>query len=285
MAKKATAPRPRSAPPRAVPTEPFRTPKRGDLVVEEIKRWIVTRELKPGDRLPKEAELQEIFSVSKGTVREALKSLDVQGFISVSTGPSGGGTVVEVPFERTFQLVQNYLFFKDVDVADIYAVRRILEPELAAGAVPHLSAADFDAMEASIETCAPTPASEAQALHQRQEDLHFHDILAERNPNAFLRFCCQMVNQTLRRLVVFGGQPMHPHNNELGRTNVLAHHAILAAARKRDAEKVRRLMLAHIEEAESHVRRMHGTMSSRLVLDSEMRVNVTPRRLVKATPR
>ncbi|MCX7367266.1 MAG: GntR family transcriptional regulator, partial [Alphaproteobacteria bacterium] len=63
----------------------------------------------------------------------------------------------------------------------------------------------------------------------------------------------------------------------LGRTNVIAHHAILAAARKGDAEKVRKLMRAHIAEAESHVRKMHGAMSSRLVLDSEMRVNVTPR--------
>lgn len=262
---------------RAPASETFKSPKRGDLVVEEIKRWIVTRELKPGDRLPKEAELQAMFSVSKGTVREALKSLDVQGFISISTGPSGGGTVVEVPFERTFQLVQNYLFFKDVDVGDIYAVRRILEPELAAGAVPHLKRRDIEAMELSIETCAPTPTTLQHALKQRQEDLHFHDILAEANPNAFLRFFCQTINQTLRRMVVFGGNPLHFHNSELGRTNVIAHHAIVDATRKRDAEKVRRLMLAHIIEAESHVKKLQGAMSSRLVLDSEMRMNVTPR--------
>lgn len=262
---------------RSPANDAVRAPKRGDLVVEEIKRWIVTRQLKPGDRLPKEAELQELFSVSKGTVREALKSLEVQGFISVSTGPSGGATVVEVPLERTFQLVQNYLFFKEVDVRDIYAVRRMLEPELAAGAVPHLTKRDFEAMEASIETCAPTPASVDDALRMRQEDLHFHDILAEANPNPFLRFFCQMVNQTLRRLVVFGANPLQSHNTELGRTNVLAHRELLAAARNRDVEKVRRLMLAHIEEAETHVLRMHGTMSSRLVLDSEMRVNITPR--------
>jgi GntR family transcriptional regulator, transcriptional repressor for pyruvate dehydrogenase complex len=254
-----------------------KAPKRGDLVVEEIKRWIVTRELKPGDRLPKEADLQELFSVSKGTVREALKSLEVQGFISVSTGPSGGATVVEVPLERTFQLVQNYLFFKELDVRDIYAVRKALEPELAAGAVPHLTKRDFEAMEASVETCAPAPSSVRDALRMRQEDLHFHDILAEANPNPLLRFFCQMVNQTLRRMIVFANNPLHPHNTELGRTNVLAHQELLAAARKRDVEKVRRLMLAHIEEAETHVLRMHGTMSSRLVLDSEMRVNITPR--------
>lgn len=263
---------------RTITRDPLRAPKRGDLVVEEIKRWIVARELKPGDKLPKEAELQALFSVSKGTVREALKSLDVQGFISVSTGPSGGATVVEVPFDRTFQLVQNYLFFKDVDVGDIYAVRRILEPELAAGAVPHLTQRDIASLEASIETCAPAPVSEAQALKQRQEDLHFHDIFAEANPNPFLRFSCQMINQMLRRLVVFGGNPLHVHNSELGRTNVIAHRAIVAAARRRDVEKVRKLMLAHINEAESHVTKMKGAVSCRLVLDSEMRVSVTPRR-------
>ncbi|HLO92713.1 MAG TPA: GntR family transcriptional regulator, partial [Burkholderiaceae bacterium] len=41
--------------------------KRGDLVVEEIKRWITGRNLNPGEKLPKEAELQEMFGVSRGT--------------------------------------------------------------------------------------------------------------------------------------------------------------------------------------------------------------------------
>ncbi len=39
----------------------LRAPKRGDLVVEEIKRWIAERRLGPGDKLPKEDELQTLF--------------------------------------------------------------------------------------------------------------------------------------------------------------------------------------------------------------------------------
>ena len=69
--------------------------KRGDLVAEEIKRLITEKDLKPGDRLPREVELQQLFLVSKSTIREALKSLEVQGLIKVTTGPSGGGMVVE----------------------------------------------------------------------------------------------------------------------------------------------------------------------------------------------
>ncbi|KOR17464.1 FadR/GntR family transcriptional regulator, partial [Burkholderia cenocepacia] len=94
----------------------IKQPKRADLVAEEIKRLITEKDLKPGDRLPREAELQQLYAVSKSTIREALKSLEVQGLIKVTTGPSGGGMVVEVPLDRTLQLLQNYLFFKDVTI-------------------------------------------------------------------------------------------------------------------------------------------------------------------------
>ena len=185
----------------------LRSQKRGDLVVEEIKRWIAERRLGPGDKLPKEDELQTLFGVSKGTAREALKSLEVQGLVTVSTGPAGGATIGEVPLERAFQLLQNYLFFREMDVAQIYAVRRLLEPELAAGAVPHLTKEHFEALERSIATCAPQPASKEEALAQRQEDLHFHDVLAAANPNMLLRFMCQVINHLLRHSVAMNNRP------------------------------------------------------------------------------
>jgi GntR family transcriptional repressor for pyruvate dehydrogenase complex len=256
----------------------LRAPKRGDLVADEIKRWIAAHGLQAGDKLPKEGELQSIFAVSKGTMREALKSLEVQGLITVSTGPSGGAKIGEVPLDRTFQLLQNYLYFKNVTVHDIYALRRIVEPELASSAVPHLTEAHFAALERSIATCAPQTVSAEQALVQRQEDLHFHDILAEANPDPLLRFVCQMINQMLRHVVTLGSNPTHEHYRTLGETNLAAHRAILRAARRGDAGKVRKLMLAHIAEAERQVRRLQGELKRRLVLDSDIRMSVMPRR-------
>jgi DNA-binding FadR family transcriptional regulator len=257
-----------------MPSAKFRAPKRGDLVVEEIKRWIAERRLEPGDKLPKEDELQALFGVSKGTAREALKSLEVQGLVTLSTGPAGGATIGEVPLERAFQLLQNYLFFCELDVAQIYAVRRLLEPELAAGAVPHLTDAHFEALERSIATCAPHPTSREQAVAQRQEDLHFHDVLAVANPNVLLRFMCQVINQLLRHLVTVGDQPSHPACQKLGDTNVAAHRRLLAAARRGDAERVRKLMVDHIDEAERLVRKLDAAVRRRFVLDSELRARI-----------
>lgn len=250
----------------------IRKQKRADLVAEELKRLITQRNLRPGDRLPPEIKLQQMFSVSKSTIREALKSLEVQGLISVSTGPAGGGTIVEVPLDRTFQLMQNYLFFKDVGIADVYTIRRLLEPELAAGAIAHLTADDFAALERTIDLCDPASkaAADAQMLDQRQEDLTFHDILAAANPNPMLRFCCELINEMLRQLVVFGNETPACEHERFGAANVSFHRRILEAARARDADQVRTLMSAHMEECTHFVTRMNGRVHGRLVLDSEM---------------
>lgn len=255
----------------------LKSQKRGDLLAEEVKRWITTRDLAPGDKLPNELELQKMFSVSRGTTREALKSLEVQGLIRLSTGPGGGATIAEVPLGRTLQFVQNYLFFKDLDVSDVYAVRRIVEPEIAAGAVRYLTESDIEALERSISICEPSSASQAHALEQRQEDLHFHDILSRANPNPLLRLLGGMINQMLREFVVFGGNVSHEQYQRFGRSNVKAHQAILEAIRAKDVEAVRELMLQHIVDAGKQVKKLEGIIQSRLVLDSDLDFRLRPR--------
>jgi DNA-binding FadR family transcriptional regulator len=175
-----------------------------------------------------------------------------------------------VPLDRALQLLQNYLFFHELDVAQIYAVRRLLEPELAAGAVPHLTEQHFAGLERSIATCAPHPSSPEQALAQRQEDLHFHDVLADANPNLLLRFMCQVINQLLRHSVAMG-DPSHAAAHKLGESNVAAHQRLLAAARRGDASRVRKLMVEHVDEAERHVHSLAAAVRRRFLLESEMR--------------
>lgn len=242
--------------------------KRSDVVAEEIKRLITEGRLRPGDRLPRESELQAQFGASKGTIREALKSLEVQGFLKISTGPAGGGTLIEVTLDRTLQLLQNYLFFKDVTIDGIYEARRLLEPELAAGAVPHLTDDDFQALDRSIACCDPTSSKE-DLLSQRREDVNFHDILAAANPNSFLRFICELINEMIRQLIVYGNRTPESEHRRFGEANAAFHRQITAAARARDAEAVRRLMTQHMDEAARHVKRMKGRLQGRLILDAD----------------
>ena len=250
--------------------QPVRTQKRADMVAEDIKLLMTQKNLSVGDKLPTERELQDYFVVSKGTIREALKSLEVQGLVRISTGPRGGATLVEVPLGRTVQFVQNYLFFKEIDMRGIYASRRLLEPELAAGAVPYLTDDHFYLLEKNISECSTHSENIESIVGLRQTDLDFHDILATANPNAFLRFNCEFINSLLRRLVVYSTDTPQDEHERFGCANVRCHTSILEAARARDAELVRERMRAHMDEAFEFVQHLKGRLDGRLLLDSEM---------------
>src|SRR5690625_2577676 len=106
--------------------------KRSDMIVEEVRRWIVVEGLKAGDSLPKERELIELLECSRGTVREALKVLESQGLIEISPGAKGGARVASVSYETTSRFLRNYLYFQPLTWAQVYRVREKLEPMLAA---------------------------------------------------------------------------------------------------------------------------------------------------------
>jgi len=187
-----------------------------------------------------------------------------------------------VPLDRTFQLMQNYLFFKEVSIEDIYQVRQLLEPALAASAVPFLTDADFQALAHNVHCCDPRRDAQADPVAQRQEEMTFHDIFARATPNSFLRFACEMINQMLRQLTVFDNDMHLAEQKRFGISNTHFHEQILAAARLRDVEQVRELMAQHMQACSQSVQRMRGKLKGRLILDSEMsRPALAGRRRVK----
>ena len=97
--------------------------RRADQIAEEIKRWTVFEGLEPGHRLPKEPELAEWFGCGRGTIREALKALEVQGFVSVKTGPKGGAVLREPDYERTSNQLRAFLNYQELTLANLYDMR------------------------------------------------------------------------------------------------------------------------------------------------------------------
>ncbi len=121
--------------------------KRSDLVADQIKEAIISKKLPPGERLSDEKDFLKTYRVSKGTMREALKSLEVQGLVNIKTGPGGGASVARVSAEKTNELLWNYFFSRNVSLEDIYAVRKLVEPELAASVAEHLDVEDLQLLE------------------------------------------------------------------------------------------------------------------------------------------
>ena len=226
-----------------------RKQKRSDRVAESIRLWITEQNVAPGEKLPPEAQLIELFGVSKGTIREALKALEIQGLIRVRTGPGGGASVTRVPTERTLELLGNHFYARDLSLRDIYAMRKVLEPELAAAVCGRLSTEDLDRLEAEMCFCSCEPMATPVDHAQRLSELDFHDILAEACPNELLGMQCRFINSLLKNLAVCRRIYEHPHEDLRKRAS--SYHQDLAAAfRRDDPTSARAIMREHMMHAE-----------------------------------
>ena len=245
--------------------------KRSDQVVEEIKRLIMRSNLQPGDRLPQERALIDLFGVSKGTVREALKGLEVEGLITVTTGPQGGARVAKVPLETAIRLLDGYFFYEPLSVDDLYALRRLVEPEMAAAVAPLLTDDDLAALEANLAFCdashGHTGADRESERALRYAELDFHDILAERCPNPLLRFACRFLNTMIKKGFVYSQMLDEPGMRDridnvepMAADGRVAHREIIDALRARDPDRVRTAMADHMDQAHAHLRRMEATL-------------------------
>ena len=145
--------------------------KRSDLVVEEIKRWIVAEGKKPGDRLPQERDLIAIFGVSKGTVRESLKSLEVQGLIKLKRGRMGEQRYFQRVLRGYGRTTRELLLFTEIGAKEIYSLRKLIEPELAQAALYHLTAEQVSRLEQTVLLCEEKPTDQEHVRKQRLAEL------------------------------------------------------------------------------------------------------------------
>lgn len=245
--------------------------KRSDQIVETVKRWIVVQGLEPGDRLPNEKSLMEQFACSKGTVREALKSLEVQGLIQLKTGPRGGATLVQVPYLLASQLLRNYLHFQHPTGPGIYRLRKLVEPELARSVVDRLTEADLQQLEILTERCATPPQNLQERLAQRIAELDFHTLLASRCEDPLLAFIGRFINDLIRDLVIYKKVQL-PEQVEFSKENLHYHRALIQAYRARDAQQVHQLMTAHMVSAEAFNIELEGRLGKDLLASPEQQV-------------
>ena len=230
-----------------------RARKRPDQVIEQIKNWIMDQGLRPGHRLPQEEALIAIFGVSRGTIREALKALEAQGLIRLRTGPGGGAFIGHVSEERAIELLGNYFFSRDVTIKDIYALRKLLEPEMAAGLVGRLDDAHYRRLEDTMSVYSGPPRSIEEERAQRMAELDFHGILADACANPLLSFSCRFLHSLLKNLAVCQRiyATAQPELRRQGRSYQVE---LLAALREGDAKRVRKVMYDHMREAERLMR-------------------------------
>src|SRR5438445_3144175 len=216
-----------------------RTSRLYEQIVQQIEESIVKGELKPGDQLPAERDLAQRFGVSRIAVREAVKALREKGLVEAY---SGRGTFIT---DGTSHAVRQSLDLmvkigQPEGSTHLAEVRAILEPEIAALAATRAQESDLATMREAVtvmDRAGQDPDSYIEA------DLDFHLALAEAAANPLILSLIDSIVGLLReqRLRIF----KVPGGPERGQVH---HKRILDAMERRDAEKAREAMKAHLEQ-------------------------------------
>lgn len=243
--------------------EPVRI-KRTDEIVNAIKETIMADNLSPGDRLPQEKDLIERYSASKSTVREALKSLEVQGLIKTKTGPGGGAFIDSMTESRAMSLLSNYLFTRDISIKDIYTLRKLLEPVVAVSAMEKIDNAGIQKLYEIIAIYDHEPADEEERWQQRMAELDFHTVVASYSDNVLLVFICHFLQRLLKDLAVCKDIYLKPEPVDRGQ-GIEYQYQLIEALRRKDAQKVQAVMEAHMDYAEHAMLALQATLQERFL--------------------
>lgn len=239
----------------------FQKVKLSDQILDDLHQWIARENLQPGDRLPNERLLMEHYGCAKGTIREALKALEIQGFIKMQTGPNGGAEIQPVSLERILEQLRAFVHFQTITFQHIYELRGALEVRLAENVAGQLTEDQALRLRANIEECDRLQKLGDYALGRRTE-IDFHDILTEACDNPILKVTCRFLNDLLRDLVSMRTENYAEHRN-FGQHNIDSHRVLLELLREDDRKKIPAAMKEHMCEVEEYMRRADRQLHSK----------------------
>ncbi|NDW54278.1 transcriptional regulator NanR [Aliiroseovarius sp. PrR006] len=214
-----------------------------ELVEDELVRMITSGEYAPGDRLPSERDLMDLFDVGRPSIREALFSLERMGLVQLGRGDRP--RVIEqdpvVLFKSLSQVAQS-LLNKPQGVRHFNEARLLFECALARTAAETASNDDIEAMQGILDLSAQASANVAKF---RKLDIAFHRHLAEipNNP-IYLAVHEALVEWVVVRRIVEGDR------EEFNKRSLEGHKAVLDAIRHRSPDDAEAAMRLHLERAE-----------------------------------
>ncbi len=221
-------------------------------IVRQIREAVLTGQLAPGDRLPPEKELLEELGVSKHTLREALRALEVLGFLEIKKGAGGGAFVSEVDLATTRESIANFLHFRDVSVTDLSETRKVIEPYLARRAAGRLSPVEIEQLEAMNRACR-ADLDRGESIVGARHEINFHRLLARASGNPVLVLILDFVNGLLEESKL----KLKP-DIAFGERVLAAHQRVLEAIKAGDADRAEAEMFNHVVEVDEALERLRA---------------------------
>jgi DNA-binding FadR family transcriptional regulator len=217
----------------------MQVPKASDVLADDLRERILRGDFPEGTALPPERELVSQTRMSRTTVREALRILEVQGLVRIKTWRAGGA-FIQSPGEESIASSVNLLIRgRKIRMAALLETREAVEPSCARLAAKYRTTADLDRLEEANAAIAVDTGSLADFL-QANVDWHIAVAIASHN-------------ELLTGFMLALSRSIYASTDNQGfidvtvrRSTVRAHRTITDAIRGQDSDAAVRRMNRHV---------------------------------------
>ena len=215
-------------------------------VISTFKQLMVQGSLVPGSRLPAERDLAKALRVSRSSLRQALKVMEIMGVISQQVGhgtylKTGASSILSEPME--------FLILMDgISSHEVLEARMIVEPELAARAASRSTQEDLNKLRRAVRSMEE---SGRDHIRLTEQDLLFHRAIFDAAGNRLCSLMFSVLHKSVHRVIKLTSRMV-----DLQHT-VKFHKRIYAAIARKDPEGARVRMLEHLEDVKGLLTRVN----------------------------
>lgn len=235
-----------------------------------IRNYILDSDCQPGEKLPSEVELARIFSVSRQTMREVLRVLEIQGLLEIRPGAGGGTFVRKVGLDVTRQSLINFFSQTNLSLHHISEIRKLLDPYFAGLAAqqghPELIA-ELTKIVMEQKRCLDLHNLKAA----RMAEIQFHITLARATDNPLLILLQDFIETALEKLK----DHLKP-DYAFSENSFIRHSEILEAIKNHDFELARQAILDDIFSVEKDLSSLGFNQANKIFwINSDSRTPTT----------
>ena len=164
--------------------KPVKKKNQSDQVVEILKQYIASDEIQIGDKLPPELTLAQMLDVSRSTIREAIRTLSVMGYIRIVNGK--GSFLLRKEIDMPKEQIRHWFKHHNMELSEFIEVRKMIEPEAIVLAIRRGTNEEFEKLiriqeefESELKSSGPNP-------HLGELDASFHQMIIDMAHNAVL---------------------------------------------------------------------------------------------------
>jgi DNA-binding FadR family transcriptional regulator len=224
---------------------PVKSRRTFEEVAISIKELVFDGVLKAGDKLPSENQLAQEFSVGRQTIREALRLLELSGFIRIQKGGSGGARIKNTILSRIRDLFLDAFRMGEIPLRELTQARLEIEKIVLRYAMMHADEADIAALRDNVVEARDRINRNMRAT---EENFAFHTLLARASKNRILLVAVESIMAVHANFISRVG-----FDFEVSRNVVDFHEKILEAIETKDMDRAHRLFEAHMLDVEARL--------------------------------